>query len=144
MFLFTVLVAVGADYNIFLVTRIEEEQRQHGAVAGIQTALVRTGRIISSCGLVMAATFASLAVGGKLTSMVQLGVALSTGVLLDTFIVRPILVPAFMLLVQSGRFGWFGKFLGAPPAAVPRPLLSAHPRAPLPPSGASPAGLRDK
>jgi RND superfamily putative drug exporter len=112
MFLFTILIAVGEDYNIFLMTRIEEEQRKHGLIEGVTVALQKTGSIISSCGLIMAATFSSL-MSGTLDGMIQLGFALAFGVLLDTFVIRPILVPAYLILLHQGRFGKLGKFLGA-------------------------------
>lgn len=103
-FLFTILIAVGEDYNIFLMTRIREEQITHGPVKGVAIALTRTGSIISSCGIIMAGTFSSL-MAGTLAGMHQLGFALAFGVLLDTFVVRPILVPAFLVLYYEGRLG---------------------------------------
>jgi RND superfamily putative drug exporter len=112
MFLFTILIAVGEDYNIFLMTRIEEEQANHGRVKGVTVALEKTGSIISSCGFIMAGTFSSL-LAGSLVGMHQLGVALAFGVLLDTFVVRPILVPAYLIMLYQGRFGALGRLLGA-------------------------------
>lgn len=120
MFLFTILIAVGEDYNIFLMTRIEEEQLAHGQIQGIIVALEKTGSIISSCGVIMAGTFSSL-LAGSLVGMHQLGFALAFGVLLDTFVVRPILVPAYLILLHSGRFGRLGKHLGAVEDSSPIP-----------------------
>jgi len=110
-FLFTILIAVGEDYNIFLMTRIREEQVEHGAIQGVAVALQKTGSIISSCGIIMAGTFSSL-LAGTLVGMHQLGFALAFGVLLDTFVVRPILVPAFLVLLYEGRFRELGHLLG--------------------------------
>jgi RND superfamily putative drug exporter len=105
LFLFTVLVAVGIDYNIFLLSRVWEESERSGSVRGVGDTLARTGTIISSCGLIMAGTFSSLLLGGHLAEMTQLGFALAFGILLDTFVVRPLLVPTFLVLVRSGRLG---------------------------------------
>jgi RND superfamily putative drug exporter len=96
-FLFTILIAVGEDYNILLITRALQESGRHGADEGMRRALARTGGTITSCGLIMAGTFATLMLAG-LSTLVQVGFALAFGVLLDTFIVRPFLVPAFTLL----------------------------------------------
>jgi RND superfamily putative drug exporter len=119
LFLFTILIAMGEDYNILLLSRVLEEQPRHGHLQGVLVGLRKTGGIISSCGVIMAGTFATL-MSGTLMGLVEMGFALAFGVLLDTFVVRPVLVPAYLVLLYGGWFGRWGRWLGAPPdSAIP-------------------------
>lgn len=97
-FLFVILVAVGEDYNILLMSRMLEKVGKLGPTEAMREALASTGGTITSCGLIMAGTFATLAFAG-LSTLVQIGFSLAFGVLLDTFLVRPFLVPAFVLMI---------------------------------------------
>jgi RND superfamily putative drug exporter len=101
---FLFLVALGVDYTIFLMTRAREEAGQLGHRAGILHALTVTGGVITSAGLVLAATFAALSVL-PLVPSVQTGIIVAVGVLLDTFIVRSLLVPA--LVIDVGPRAWW-------------------------------------
>ncbi len=102
LFLFVIMMAVGQDYNIFLVSRILEERRSRSAPEAALRAIVTTGPVISSCGLIMAATLGSIAATG-LTFYQQLGFAFALGILLDTFVIRPVIVPACYLVGERLR-----------------------------------------
>ncbi|MFI2489133.1 MMPL family transporter [Promicromonospora kroppenstedtii] len=109
LFGFVFLVALGIDYNIFLMTRVREESLVHGTREGVLRGLRLTGGIITSAGLVLAATFTALAVIPVLF-LVQLAFIVAFGVLLDTFLVRSLLVPA--LTYDIGRAVWWPSKLG--------------------------------
>jgi RND superfamily putative drug exporter len=104
LFAFVFLVALGVDYNIFLIARAREETEKHGAEQGILRALAVTGGVISSAGIVLAGTFSVLAVL-PLTFLTELGFVVAFGVLLDTFLVRSVLVPSIALTLGD-RFWW--------------------------------------
>jgi len=101
---FVFLVALGIDYNIFLMTRVREEAIRRGTREGVLRGLVVTGGVITSAGIVLAATFAALAVI-PILFLVQLAFIVAFGVLLDTFVVRTLLVPA--LAYDIGRAVWW-------------------------------------
>ena len=104
LFAFIFLVALGIDYNIFLMTRVREESLKIGTRAGVIKGLTVTGAVITSAGIVLAATFAVLGLL-PLVPLAQLGFAVAFGVLLDTIIVRSILVPA--LVHEIGPKVWW-------------------------------------
>jgi RND superfamily putative drug exporter len=101
---FVFLVALGIDYNIFLMTRAREESIRHGTREGILRALAVTGGVITSAGLVLAATFGALTVL-PLVILTQLGFLVGFGVLLDTFVVRSLMVPSAVHLLGD-RVWW--------------------------------------
>jgi len=130
---FIFLVALGVDYNIFLMDRVREESRVHGTREGVLRALVATGPVITSAGIVLAGTFAVL-MTLPLDILLELGFAVSLGVLIDTFLVRTLLVPALVELV--GDQSWWPSRLrpaGAPPAPPPTgpPVASGPPASAL-------------
>ncbi|MFI0482316.1 MMPL family transporter [Actinomadura sp. 9N215] len=115
---FIFLVALGVDYNIFLMHRVREESQALGTRRGIQRGLTVTGGVITSAGLVLAATFASM-VTLPLVFMVEMGFAVAFGVLLDTLIVRSLLLPA--LSYDIGRRIWAPGRLAKEEPPVDRP-----------------------
>lgn len=121
---FVFLVALGVDYSIFLMTRVREESQHVGTRAGVVRGLAVTGGVITSAGLVLATTFAALSVI-PLLFMAQLAFIVAFGVLLDTFVVRSLLVPG--LVHDVGPRTWW------PGALARRPEHGAH-------AAAGPAG----
>ncbi|ACY96493.1 MMPL family transporter [Thermomonospora curvata] len=117
---FIFLVALGVDYNIFLMHRVREESQTLGTRRGVLRGLTVTGGVITSAGLVLAATFAAL-LTLPLVMMVEMGFVVAFGVLLDTFVVRSLLLPA--LCHDLDRRIWFPSRLGraAPPAGPDEP-----------------------
>ena len=104
LFIFVILVALGADYNIFLVSRIREEAHQRPIKEAVSHAVANTGGVITACGIILAGTFATL-MTAPLQVVLQIGVAIASGVLVDTFIVRALLVPSLATL--AGRWSWW-------------------------------------
>jgi RND superfamily putative drug exporter len=123
LFAFVFLVALGVDYNIFLMTRVREESVKIGTRPGILKGLTVTGGVITSAGIVLAATFLVLGVL-PLVFLRQIGFAVAVGVLIDTFIVRSTLVPALAYDIGS-KIWWPSKLAKAEqpePESVPSPV----------------------
>jgi len=125
LLVFVFLVALGIDYNIFLMTRVHEESKLVGTRRGALTGLSTTGGVITSAGLVLAGTFAVF-IALPLTHFVQLGFAVAVGVLIDAIIIRAVLVTA--LTLDVGRWMWWPSKLAqkhdvveAPAAVDPAP-----------------------
>lgn len=123
LFVFVFLVALGIDYNIFLMTRVHEESKTHGTRRGALIGVAATGGVITSAGLVLAGTFAVLATL-PVVAFAEIGIAVAFGVLLDTIVVRSVLVTALNLDV--GRHLWWPSQLArqrdpAPADDLPEP-----------------------
>ncbi len=116
LFAFVFLVALGVDYNIFLVARAREESIKHGTHDGMLRALAVTGGVITSAGIVLAGTFSVLA-ALPLVFLTEIGFVVAFGVLLDTFLVRSVLVPAIIL--QLGPKVWWPSKLARREAMEP-------------------------
>jgi RND superfamily putative drug exporter len=110
---FLFLVALGVDYNIFLVSRIRQEAAATGAHApAVRHGLVASGGVITSAGLVLAATFAAL-LTAPFVAFIQIGVIVAVGVILDSMLARSVLVPA--LALDTGRWFWWPSRLARHP-----------------------------
>jgi RND superfamily putative drug exporter len=124
---FIVLVAVGADYNMLLISRVRDES-PHSVRTGVIKTVGSTGGVITSAGLIFAASMFGL-LFGSVTGMVQSGFIIGIGLLVDTFLVRTVTVPALAVLI--GRYNWW-------------PTLWGRRAIPLPPDGAGDAGARGR
>ena len=120
------LVALGSDYNIFVTSRIREESARRPIREGIRLAAARTGMVVSSAGIILAGTFAALTTA-PLELLFQVGAAVAMGVLLDTFVVRSLLVPA-LTAVFGGWSWWPSGMRGRPPARTPTSTAAASSR----------------
>jgi len=112
LFVFVFLVALGIDYNIFLMTRVHEESKLHGTRRGALIGVAATGGVITSAGLVLAGTFAVLATL-PVVAFAEIGITVALGVLLDTIVVRSVLVTALNL--DIGRHLWWPSKLAHKP-----------------------------
>jgi RND superfamily putative drug exporter len=112
LYSFLFLVALGVDYNIFLVSRAQEEAVKYGTREGMVRALSATGGVITSAGILLAAVFAVLGVL-PLIALYQIGIIVCIGVLLDTLLVRTVVVPA-LAFMTGDQFWWPRKKLTAP------------------------------
>ena len=119
LFSFLFLVALGVDYNIFLVTRAREEAATHGTRGGMIRALSSTGGVITSAGILLAAVFAVLGVLPLIT-LTQIGIIVCIGVLLDTLLVRTVLVPA-LAFIAGEKFWWPSRVHTAAHVATEQP-----------------------
>lgn len=109
-FIFVFLVALGADYNIYIMSRVREETRIRGLAEGTRYAITRTGGVITSAGIILAGTFSVLTTF-PLLDLFQLGFTVMLGILIDTFVVRAIMVPA--IVMKFGEINWW-------PSKMPR------------------------
>ena len=126
VFAFIFLVALGVDYTIFLMTRVREEARRHGTREGVLRALSATGPVITSAGIILAGTF-SVLMTLPVTFAFNIGFMVAVGILLDTFIVRTIMLPAAVEIIgdriwwPSSPSGGFRMLDETAPAASPAP-----------------------
>ncbi len=134
---FVFLVALGVDYNIFLMARVREEALRYGTRPGMVRGLAVTGGVITSAGIVLAGTFSVLA-SLPLVFLTEIGFVIAFGVLLDTFIVRSLLVPALVFDIGP-RVWWPSTLAASVELRGPRPP-AAEPEEPSPAAAASPAG----
>ncbi len=103
--LFVFLMALGSDYNILVMRRIREEAHNHPLRAAVREAISRTGGTVTTAGVILAGTFALLALAGNTDQVRQVGFGVAAGILMDTFLIRTLLIPALVVLL--GRWNWW-------------------------------------
>ena len=122
LFVFVILVALGADYNIFLMSRIREEAHNMPIKDAVAKAVGGTGGVITACGIILAGTFATL-MTSSMPVVFEIGAAIGIGILIDTFLVRALLVPAIATIL--GRYGWWpSRLYAASPSGTSAKLQS--------------------
>jgi RND superfamily putative drug exporter len=136
--MFVFLLALGEDYNILVMTRIREEARHLPLRQAVVHAVGRTGSTVTAAGLILAGTFGVLALagGGVMGGQLRaIGFGLGVGILMDTFLVRTLLVPSAVVLL--GRWNWWPSPLSRRPAASLAPWTQTRDRSDMPPTEAS-------
>ena len=124
--LFVFLMALGEDYNILVMSRIREEAHKAPLRQAVAGAMHHTGTTVTSAGLILAATFGVAGLTGATTQIKELGTAIALGVLLDTFLVRTLLVPA--IVVMCGRYNWWPSKLSRAAPSLPATASAPAPR----------------
>ncbi|HYK93252.1 MAG TPA: MMPL family transporter, partial [Thermoplasmata archaeon] len=99
LILFVLLMSLGNDYTVFLLTRVREEQERHGPTEGIRRGIAGSGVVVSALGLILAASLGSLALQ-PISFLQEVGIAFVISLVLDTFVVRPFFFPAMLTLVE--------------------------------------------
>jgi RND superfamily putative drug exporter len=125
--LFIFLMALGEDYNILVMSRIREEAQHAPLRAAVRTAAHHTGTTVTSAGLILAATFGVAGITGATSQIKQLGAAIALGVLIDTFLVRTLMVPAIVVLCR--RYNWWPSHLARRSAEAAAEAGGQHPAA---------------
>ncbi len=103
--LFVFLMALGSDYNILVMRRIREEAQNRPLREAVREAIARTGGTVTAAGIILAGTFAVLAVTSTGDQIRQLGFGVAAGIMMDTFLIRTLLIPALVVLL--GRWNWW-------------------------------------
>jgi putative drug exporter of the RND superfamily len=127
--LFVFLMALGSDYNILVMTRIREEAHSQPLRVAVREAISRTGGTVTAAGVILAGTFALLALEGNSDQVRQVGFGVAAGILMDTFLIRTLLIPALVVLL--GRWNWWPAPLFRKALAISAPAVTTDQTAPV-------------